>query len=354
MRLNRLGALPLEPGNDDPNYWRDHARGFFGYTRRIGAGCFGCVSAPAFILSTASEALKTMGRLKVAVIIASTGRPANLATALRHFSSQSHPPAAILLSVASSDDLPPDLDDYPEVEHVIGPKGLPAQRNTGLRNLSAAADVVAFFDDDYIPSRHCIENVADFFAAHPDVAGANGLLLADGINTPGISTEQAEVLVQRYDADDRPSDTTIRRDMKGLYGCNMTYRRQMIDGIWFDERLKLYGWQEDIDFAAQLLGRGRLVQTYAFAGVHQGVKGGRASGVRLGYSQIINPLYLADKGTMRRAFALRIIFGNFVANHARALKPEPWVDRAGRVRGNWLGLFDALRGRLTPERIEAL
>lgn len=295
-----------------------------------------------------------MSRLEVAVIIASTGRPANLATALHHFSNQSQPPAAILLSVASRDDLPPDLGDYPDVEHVIGPKGLPAQRNTGLRNLQSSADIIAFFDDDYIPSRRCIENVAAFFSAHSDVAGANGLLLADGINTPGISTKEAEELVQRHDAADIAPDTAIRRDMKGLYGCNMTYRRRMIDGVWFDERLKLYGWQEDIDFAAQLLGRGRLVQTHAFAGVHQGVKGGRASGVRLGYSQIINPLYLADKGTMRTSFALRIIFGNFIANHARVLKPEPWVDRAGRVRGNWLGLFDALRGRLTPERIEAL
>lgn len=295
-----------------------------------------------------------MGRLDVAVIIASTGRPANLATSLRHFSNQTRLPAVILLSVASEEDLPPDLETYPGVEHVIGPKGLPAQRNTGLRNLRAAADVVAFFDDDYIPSRRCIEKVADFFAANPGVAGANGLLLADGINTAGISTEQAEELVQRYDDVESSPDTIIRKDMKGLYGCNMTYRRAMIEGIWFDERLKLYGWQEDIDFAAQLLGRGRLVQTHAFAGVHQGVKGGRASGVRLGYSQIINPLYLSGKGTMRTSFALRIIFGNFVANHARALKPEPWVDRAGRVRGNWLGLFDAVRGRLTPERIEAL
>lgn len=295
-----------------------------------------------------------MAQLRVAVIIASTGRPGSLATALHHFTKQTQPPAALLLSVASKDDLPPDLDDYPQADHVIGPKGLPAQRNAGLRHLVLPVDVIAFFDDDYIPSRRCIENVARFFEAHPDVAGANGFLIADGINSPGIATEQAEKLVREYDERTVRADASIRRDLRGLYGCNMIYRRSMIEGVWFDERLKLYGWQEDIDFAAQLLGRGRLVQTHAFAGVHQGVKGGRASGVRLGYSQIINPLYLAGKGTMRRHFALRIIFGNVIANHARALMPEPWVDRAGRVRGNWLGLVDALRGRLTPERIEAL
>lgn len=294
-----------------------------------------------------------MSGLEVAVILASTGRPENLATAVRHFSNQTQSPVRLILSVASEADLPANLAGAPHVEHVIGPKGLPAQRNTGLRHLRGASDIVAFFDDDYIPSRTNIEQVARFFEENADVAGANGRLLADGINSPGIATEDAEAMVFRYDCDAVP-DLSIRRDMRGLYGCNMAYRMSAIDGVWFDERLKLYGWQEDIDFAAQLLSRGRLVQTYAFAGVHQGVKGGRASGVRLGYSQIINPLYLAEKGTMRKQFALRIMLGNLIANHVRAFNPEPWVDRAGRVRGNWLGLFDAVRGRLTPERIEAL
>jgi hypothetical protein len=35
----------------------------------------------------------------------------------------------------------------------------------------------------------------------------------------------------------------------------------------------------------------------------------------------------------------------------RALRPEPWVDRRGRARGNWLAMFDLLRGRVVPERI---
>ena len=42
---------------------------------------------------------------------------------------------------------------------------------------------------------------------------------------------------------------------------------------------------------------------------------------------------------------------NMAANHARALRPEPWIDRAGRMRGNWRGLGDILAGRADPERI---
>jgi hypothetical protein len=287
---------------------------------------------------------------RVAVILASTGRPESLAAGIEALAAQTHLPSRIVLSVASPADLPANVA---QVESVIGPKGLPAQRNSGLRYLAGNADITVFFDDDYVPSRHCLAQIARFFQAHPGVAGANGHLLDDGINTAGIDLAQAKRLIAAYDA--APTGALdILCELEGLYGCNMAYRTSATQGIWFDERLKLYGWQEDIDFAAQVSARGRIVKTNAFAGVHQGVKGARASGVRLGYSQIINPLYLCHKGTMSTRFALRILTRNVLANHARAFWPEPWVDRMGRVKGNWIGFMDVLRGRLTPERIEAL
>lgn len=289
---------------------------------------------------------------RVAVILASTGRPDSLAKAVEYFRLQSLQPSRIILSVVSPSDLPPD-EVMAGVEALTGPKGLPAQRNTGLRYLDGKADVIAFFDDDYIPSRYCIEQIARFFHAHPEVAGANGHLLGDGINSPGIAVAAAEGLIAQYDAA-HVARLDVIRPLAGLYGCNMAYRSTATQGLWFDERLKLYGWQEDIDFAAQVAQRGQIVKTNAFAGVHLGVKGGRTSGVRLGYSQVVNPIYLNRKGTMGTGFAARILIRNVIANHLRAVRPEPWVDRFGRARGNWLGLFDVMRGRLTPERIEAL
>ena len=68
----------------------------------------------------------------------------------------------------------------------------------------------------------------------------------------------------------------------------------------FDEGLPLYGWQEDIDFAARVARQGgALARTDAFAGVHCGVKTARSRGLPIGYSQVANPLYLVRKGTMR-------------------------------------------------------
>lgn len=290
----------------------------------------------------------TTDATRVVVVIATLGRPDEVGQLLDRLDRQTHRPSAIVLSVTGDTDLPPDLPDSAVV--VTGGKGLPAQRNRGMDLVRNDCDVIAFLDDDYLPSDRALAGMAALFGHYPDVVGANGRLLADGINSCGVTLEEAEALIADYDRLQPPAPR-ILKDMFGLYGCNMAYRAAAIGNARFDERLALYGWQEDIDFAAQLLPRGRLVRTDAFAGVHRGVKGARTSGTKLGYSQIVNPLYLSRKGTMPPRYAAKIMVNNVLANHLKALRPEPWVDRWGRVRGNWRGVWHVLTGRDDPRHI---
>lgn len=78
--------------------------------------------------------------------------------------------------------------------------------------------------------------------------------------------------------------------------------------------------------------------------------GWRMAGDRLGYSQVVNPLYMLRKGTMTYRQVLDHLFRNISSNLALAARPEPFIDRRGRLRGNLRGLTDVLRGRLEPER----
>jgi len=291
--------------------------------------------------------------LSVAVVIASLGRPDLLNCMIGRMAAQTVPPKLLLFSTVSPQDLPEDFVETDHVKAIYGLKGLTRQRNAALDHIGETCDIVLFYDDDFVPSLRAVENVARFFAAHPEVVGATGHVLADGIKTRGIEREEARQIVAAHDAKGAHPNEIIR-ECDGLYGCNMAYRTAAIRDIRFDERLRLYGWQEDVDFAGALKCRGKIVWTHAFAGVHQGSKHGRTPGVRLGYAQIINPLYLVAKGTMPLSFALKLMVKNFLANHGKMVMPEPWIDRLGRAKGNWIGLLDAARGRLTPERIEEL
>lgn len=289
-------------------------------------------------------------RLSIAVVIASLGRPGNVATLLDRLAAQSLLPDQVVLSMESPADAPAEAEHPFGLTHIFGPRGSCQQRNRGLGSLPPDTDIVVFLDDDYVPSRFAIAGIAKLFSAFPEIAGASGRLLADGISGPGIDFDAAIAMVEEEDARGMPASIAVFDPGPGLYGCNMAYRMSMIPGIRFDENLPLYGWQEDIDFGGQI--SGRLIYTDAFHGVHCGEKRGRdRNGRRLGYSQIANPWYLKRKGTMPAAFAHRLMLRSLAANHARALRPEAWIDRKGRVAGNWLAIRDILLGRADPRRI---
>lgn len=73
---------------------------------------------------------------------------------------------------------------------------------------------------------------------------------------------------------------------------------------------------------------GDVVRIEAARGVHLGVKLGRGPGVRLGYSQVANPLYLAGQ---RSGDPLGRAMSHAGRNIMRATWPEPSVDRRGRL-----------------------
>jgi hypothetical protein len=131
----------------------------------------------------------------------------------------------------------------------------------------------------------------------------------------------------------------------------MAFRYSAVRGIAFDERLPLYAWHEDSDFRAQVERRGLFVRAEALWGVHLGHKPGRVRGVALGYSQIANAVYLARKRTVPARFLAKTAGRNVLVNAIRSFRPEPFVDRRGRLLGNLTAMADLVRGRIAPERI---
>lgn len=285
--------------------------------------------------------------MRIGVAIASRRRPEDIGNILKLLARQTLPPHRIVLSVSDSGDLPAELAG--DIRIVMGAPGLCAQRNRALDALQADCDVVVFYDDDFIPGIRALDGIAALFASRPDIVGATGLVLEDGVCKGSIGLAAALEIIHRFDEAEPPEP--VIEETGSTYGCNMAFRMRAVGPMRFDERLALYGWQEDVDFSARMRRHGLVVFTNFFAGVHRGVTGGRSPGRALGYSQMVNPVYLAAKGTMARSYAARLMARNLIANHWRALNPEPHIDRAGRVWGNWAGLFDILKRQEQPEKI---
>lgn len=288
--------------------------------------------------------------MKIAVAIATAGRRDGLSETVAYLRRQTRPADTLYICPASDTDLDETcLKDFPSPARVVrGPRGLPAQRNAILRHM-ADEDVVIFFDDDFLPEATFLAELETLYANNADVLIATGDVVADGIKNQGISLDEAVSIINALP----PLPPCELKPSFSAYGCNMAVRVEVIRkaGIEFDETLPLYAWWEDVDFSRRLAHLGRIVNCNRLRGVHQGTKKGRTPGKRLGYSQVVNLLYLNRKGSIDSAMTFGQISRHMAMNLARSFWPEPWVDRRGRLVGNLMALGDVLRGRVDPQRI---
>ena len=289
-----------------------------------------------------------MNETRIVVGIPTIGRAPVLCETLVELARQSRQPDGIVVCGTKEADLAGVAATSPGTVQAFSQPGLPRQRNA-IIDAAIDADIIVFFDDDFLPHADYLAEIGASMAAHPGAVVATGHVLADGIGGPGLSPAEGRAILGRAS----PRDGEVMDCFSG-YGCNMAVRMAPIrdNNIRFDERLPLYGWQEDVDFSRRLAAHGSVVGVKAARGVHLGVKSGRNTGIRLGYSQVANPLYLSGKHLgypFRRA--VTHIAKNLAMNVMRSAWPEPYVDRRGRLRGNFLAFRDLVAGQMIPERI---
>ena len=287
-----------------------------------------------------------------AAIIASTGRPTVLAETVASLRAQTVPPDLILISVADPADVLAETASLPGVLVIRGPRGSSVQRNRALDHLGASADLVSFFDDDVeLPTDH-LACAQALFARDPEMAMFWGLIVADGAGRGGLTREQAHaalgahVPVEHFEP--------ARGGARGALGGDMHVRRAALGDLRFDERLALYGWQEDRDLASRCARRGKVGQYHRCAFVHLGVPSGRVPGHKYGFAQVMNPFYLWRKGSLPAGDAAALCAKAVARNAVGTLLRERRIDRAGRFKGNLVALGLLLRNRVEPEYVAEL
>lgn len=298
------------------------------------------------------------------VIVATRGRPLETRELVGNLKRQTLSPKAVVVVGADPADvvgIDAESGGATRLEVVVtGKAGLCAQRNRGLERIVAlAADrqpnqdfCVAFFDDDFRPAPDWLERCREVFQRQSEIAALTGWVLADGVNGAGLDETLARTYLAGSVRPDRHwASGNAQRDVTSLYGCNMAFRDRVVTACRFDENLPLYGWQEDQDYTSQARALGRTVFEPTCKGVHLGIRSGRVSGLRFGYSQIANSFYLTRKGTMPPRKAARFVARHLTANIAKSLLLGASVDYPGRLKGNLLAILDLLRGRCDPRRV---
>ena len=280
------------------------------------------------------------------MVIASAGRAEVLTFVLEHIRAAVAGVDEIVVCVPDEASRPVPSAPLEGVQIVVGPRGAAAQRNFALGSLVSDPDLVFFFDDDCIPAADYVTAAVRCFDVDPSIAGITGLVVYDGAKQGDVSPEDGLSRLTEHH-----SSSSGSRRVYGLYGCNFAVRSSMLPAQPFDERLPLYSWLEDEDLSRRLARTGRLLQVAACACVHLGApSGGRTSHLRFGYSQIVNPVHLFQKGTitLRR---LGYLVAVPVLGNLRGVLGAGRRARLTRIHGNLLALGDLLSSRAAPERI---
>jgi GT2 family glycosyltransferase len=291
----------------------------------------------------------SQARTSLVLGIATCGRPTILAETIAYLANQKRHPDKMIVAYADPADAGDAPARFPHVTFIQTELGLTRQRNAIL-SLVRDSDILLFIDDDFYLDPRYLEITERVFVENPNIVASTGNVLADDVKGPGLTVAQAKAIVAANTAAQSVQQLT---QALFAYGCNMCLRLAPIreHELRFDESLPLYGWYEDWDFSGQLAAFGTIVHISNACGVHLSAKVGRMPGVRMGYAQVANPIYLARKGTFPWSHVLKFIAGPCLKNLVRSLAPEAHVDRLGRFYGNVTAFRDLLVGRLDPAQI---
>ena len=292
--------------------------------------------------------------MKISVIICTINRPSVLHETVRSISKQSLTPIQIILCSPGSEHVLPETLQISRVEWVQSQAGLATQRNNAMRYVSADAELLAFLDDDVQLARSYFTEMKRLFVNEPQVILASGRLLHDGGRGTRIEPGHAAKLCEYYDAIHAPDDQVRYKAVNSGYGCNMVIRVSELNACRFDENLPLYAWLEDRDFSHRLTkGKFPPVELANAVAIHLGWRSGRVSGVRLGFSTVVNPIYLRKKS---QTFSLQYIVVHYwlrclAGNILGILTRDREYDRWGLLKGNILGYWHLLTGNCNPRYI---
>jgi glycosyltransferase involved in cell wall biosynthesis len=188
-------------------------------------------------------------RARLAVIVPTYRRPADLERCLRAIARQTRAPDQLIIVVRAEDAAAhavlgkAELADLaPRIVTVLV-SGVVAALNAGLA--AADADIIAFTDDDAAPRPEWLRQIEAGFAADPGLGGLGG---RDWVYQHGHLEDASEPTVGRITwfgrcIGNHHLGVGPAREVDALKGVNMSFRSRALAGVQFDTRLRGSGAQ---------------------------------------------------------------------------------------------------------------
>jgi glycosyltransferase involved in cell wall biosynthesis len=308
-------------------------------------------------------------RHKIALVVATKDRPAELERLLLSLAGQERRPDEIIIVDGSAAGVAAVLD-RPGLSVLSMryarclPPSAARQRNRGIALVRSDIDLIGFLDDDAVLAPGAMARMMDFWeSAGPEIGGAQfnmtnhppvfaaGLKRLPFVAALGLySGEPGAVLPSGFQVMVGPVTETIF--VRWLGSTASIWRRPIFASAAFDEWFRGYSYLEDLDFSYRVGKRYRLAVVAGADYEHLQAPGGRGGGFRFGYREAVNRLYFVNKYpelSKIRCFltlSLRLAISLILAGRER--KAYYLARAAGTLIGGAQGLLQFSRREVRP------
>jgi GT2 family glycosyltransferase len=246
---------------------------------------------------------------KLAIVIPTIGRYAELRLMLESLAAQTRLPEQVLI-VGEGDGNEEIAREFPQLhaEFICMPgSSICDARNRGARDARADIDLVAFMDDDIVLEPQAIEALMDFWNHAPEDLGGTGCNL---MNYPDVYAHRLKSLrlVSRLGLYDSAKGAVLRSGVHTMMpGIETTtyvqwlptyavvYPRKVLAEFSFDEWFESYSYLEDLDLSYRIGKKYKLAVVAGARFYHYPSSAGRPNLYLFGKKEVLNRLHFVSK-----------------------------------------------------------
>ncbi len=248
--------------------------------------------------------------MKLAFVVATKDRPADLRTLLASLVAQTRPIDQIVVVDASKEPVEAVFLEFPGLNTRYlrhSPPSAAGQRNRGVRSVDPNVDLVGFIDDDATLEPNAVEAMMGYWESATDDFGGVSFNI---MNPPPVSgkwlkrslvTERLGLYRSRTGQVAPSGWQTVMETVSEtclvdwLATGAVVWRRDILSKHSFDEYFEGYSYLEDLDFS-YTVGKAFKLVVLAEAGYyHWPSSGGRGGSYHFGRIEVANRLYFVRK-----------------------------------------------------------
>jgi GT2 family glycosyltransferase len=301
---------------------------------------------------------------KIAVVVPTIGRNAELRRMLASLARQSRLPDEVII-VDEDESSRALVDGFSQlnIRVIVLPGSASAKRNAGTKAVGPDVTLVGFMDDDIVLEPAAIEAMAAFWEqAASGLAGAS----CNYVNAPrgfgqGLKRLAAWSMLGLYERrpggvarsgfQTRMTDFRETTYVRWLPSGAAFYAREVLDQVRFDEWFENYSYLEDLDFSYWIGKKYKLAVVAGARFCHYPSGVGRPSAYLFGKKEVLNRLYFVSKHPelSRPLCCLALSIRSLMSLLLGLTRFE--ADYFKRTAGNFAGALSVLKGGWVPTRL---